>query len=185
MLLRIEAELRQTLEYLSDLLLCSGRGGELWGKFNVFRNKSSLVWKIFKNVGVNKIPGHFPNRNPLTWMDDETNIGNVSEKINGSESSSLIDILEQARPKFNVEKNIGSNREEKALFLVGAGLGIISTFVVNKIFGSNSAEEIKSLNQKLGKNNKLIKLTNERIDILAKNISKSNEVMKKILEKLI
>ena len=184
-LLRMEIELRNTLEYLSDLLLCSGRGGELWRNFNHFRNKSALVWKILKKAGVHKNPEHFPNRNPLTWMNDDTNMGNSSEKLNASMSPSLIDILEQARPKFNINNNIGTNREDKALFLVGAGLGLLSSFVVSKIFGSNSAKEIETLNQKLGKHNKILKITNERIDILAKNISKSNEVMKNILEKLI
>ena len=32
MLLRVESDLQDTLEYITDLLLCSGRGGELCGR---------------------------------------------------------------------------------------------------------------------------------------------------------
>ena len=136
MLLRMEAELRNTLEYLTDLLLCSGRGKELWTKFVVFRNKSSTVWKLLRRVGVNKISQQFPERKPLILISNKVIVSNSSQKVTVSEGTHLMEILEQARPQFSVERRShpGLDRKPKGFFLIGAALGIISTFIADRIF---------------------------------------------------
>ena len=114
-------------------------------------------------------------------------LSNISEQLINQQNTNLMNLLEQARPRSKEEKvSVPSmERKPKALFLIGAGLGIIGTLLADRIFGTDSANEIKKLNEDLGKHNKLIKLTNERVDILSKNISQTNDVMKQILDKLV
>ena len=50
--LKLEHGFRNILDYVSALLLCSGRGGELYRKFNAFRDANSKVWELLKKSGV-------------------------------------------------------------------------------------------------------------------------------------
>ena len=45
-LVKLETEVRNTLYYLTDLVLCSGQGGELWTNFINFRDQVSIAWKL-------------------------------------------------------------------------------------------------------------------------------------------
>ena len=53
------------------------------------------------------------------------------------------------------------------------------------IFDTGNKGDIDTLNRNIQKQNKLIKLTNERLDILAKNVSDSFNTVKKVLNKLV
>ena len=66
-LLRLAAELRETLYYLHDLLLCPGRGGEIWSNFVKARDQANLVWPHLRRLGVSDNiyqTQQFPNRTP-------------------------------------------------------------------------------------------------------------------------
>ena len=84
MILKLETEFKEVLDYLTALLLCSGRGGELWQDFSNCKKQTSLVWKIVKEAGVKTnsppINNYFPNRSQLTLIDDNllTRTQNIS-----------------------------------------------------------------------------------------------------------
>ena len=198
MMLRVEADLQNTLEYVTNLLLCSGRGGELWGKLTTLKKIASDVWKLLRAFKIyNKQPFNFPNRIPLNIKTYKSNANRTHNEtlieisqINSEiiHSNELINILEQHRsqiPTHSYPLHFSIEQKPRALFAVGAGLGFLGGLFIDKIFGDDSQKEIGKLNDNLSKHNKLIKLTNERIDILANNISRSNQIMKTILEKLV
>ena len=172
-LLRVESELMDTLEYLHKLVLCSGRGGVLWSKFVEFRDQATKVWYWLRKLGVNKydseFPAEFPNREPPTMVVQRGPDRNVT-------GESLIETMYNARPNLDLVK-----RQPRGLFLLGVGLGLVGSLIAERIFGGN----INTLNRDLGKSNKMVKVTNERIDILTKNISSSNEIIKSILDKMV
>ena len=170
-LLRLETELRDTLYYLHNLVLCSGRGGELWSNFIKFRDQASAVWTILRNYGVTQA-AHFPERVPPALMSQR-------EPTNDQSGENMIELMHASRPQFDME------RQPKALFLVGAGVGLLGGLVATKLFGNDNSAEIAKLNENLGKNSKLLKITNNRIDMLHKNISRSNEIIKTILDKMV
>ena len=170
--LRMDSEFRDTLYYLHDLVLCSGRGSELWSNFIKFRNQTSPVWKLLRVLGVSPIH----TRTHSQGLSELMSLQNPTVNHTGNQ---LINLLYQARSNITL-----APRQPRALFILGAGLGLIGGAIVTKIFGGDSTEEIRKLNNNLSKNNKLIKLTNERVDILTKNISRSNEIIKSILDKM-
>ena len=173
-LLQIETGLQNTLEYLTNLLLCSGRGGELWGKFTKMRKYFSSIWKLLNNLNVStKI---------LSFEKIVNSSHSVRETDNAHDDIFLINLLEKSRPP------IRAVRKPKAIFLAGAGLGILGGLLISKIFGvfgDNNAEAINNINKNLEKTTNNLKLTNERIDILAQNVTRSHLIMKDILDKLV
>ena len=175
MLVRTEMELKDTLDYLTDLVLCDGRGGEMWGNFKAFRDESSVAWNLLRAAGIKQSPSSLNNKNNMRGAsDNSTTLANITRSTTGSQkNNSILEILQENRPKFG-------GRQPKALFMAGATLGLLGGVLVSKIFGANNAEEINTINRNINKNNKNLKITNERIDILAKNISKSNELIKNI-----
>ena len=172
-LLRVESELMDTLHYIHDLVLCSGRGGVLWSRFVKFRDQATKVWYWLRKYGVNKynseLPAEFPNREPPTMMAQRDPNGNVT-------GESIIETMYNARPKVDL-----GQRQPRGLFLLGVGLGLIGSLIAERIFGGN----INTLNRELSHTSKMVKVTNERVDILSKNISSSNEIIKSILDKMV
>ena len=176
MMLKLETEFKEVLDYLTALLLCSGRGGELWHAFSEFKQQTSTVWKMLTEAGVKtniKSNSQFPDRNPLTLIDDH----NESIISNLQNNNTLLNLLEAARPAHS--------RQARSPILVGLGLGFLGNFLLGKYFGKDNSQDIDTLNRNIHKQNKNIRVTNERIDILAKNVSDSVDVIKKILDKLI
>ena len=47
-LLNLEQQYLETLKYQKNLLLCPGRGGELWNDFREAKNQFSKVWPLLK-----------------------------------------------------------------------------------------------------------------------------------------
>ena len=169
-LIRLEAEFKQTLYYIHDAVLCSGRGGELWSNFKKLRDQLSTVWTYLKKHGVSQ---RFAG-NTNSTMEDQLDLPN-----NSSGEVQLIDLLFEGRSQMKV-----TNRKPRGLFLLGAGLGLLGAVIADKIFGQDSATQIATLNKNIQTNNKMIKISNSRIDILSKNVSESHEIIKSVLEKL-
>lgn len=74
-----------------------------------------------------------------------------------TEQNTLIDLLEEARPSVNYRQACHPG--------IIFGLGLIGGFALTQFFGSNNPKDVDKLNRQLIKQNKLVKLTNERIDI--------------------
>ena len=158
-ILKLETEYKEVLDYVTSLLHCSGRGGELWRKFLAFREQAGNVWKLLKQKGYDlSVRGEL----------NETNIDTPR---------SLFGALEQDRPIIN--------RQPRSPILVGLGLGFVGNYVLGKYFGASTKEDIDNLNDNIKKLNQHIRVTNERIDILAKNVSNAVSIVKEILDKVV
>ena len=87
-------------------------------------------------------------------------------------------MLEQARP-------IVLQRQARHPALLGRGLGFISSLFLMKFFESSNTQDIQKLNNDMIRQNKLPKLTNQRIDILAKNVFTQINTIKITLDKIV
>ena len=165
--IRIESEFRIVIGYLTDLLLCSVPSRtEIWKRYVDFKTKAALVWKLFKVQGVTKgRQDHFPNR--------QRQNSNVSPN-NSMTEVNILSYLEEARTPPIAEPR-----------LVGAVLGFLAGALFTGIFGDNNGEQINKLNKNIQKNNRLIRVTNARIDMLAEKVAKSNQVIKEVLDKMV
>ena len=188
-LLKLENENALTISYLSALLLCSGRGQELYQKYNRFRKTSSEVWKLLKVAGIRHSrqpdlyidtasPETLDDSKPVAFSDSET-VGPGNTEINSDigKTPTLLEHLEQARPTHF--------REPRSPILVGLGLGFLGQYFLGKYFGNDNADEIANLNNNIQRTNKNIRLTNERVDILARNVSDALDSIKGILDKIV
>ena len=175
-MLKLETEFKEVLDYLTALLLCSGRGGELWQAYSNFRKQTTEVWKILKEAGlktnypttINQFPDQvkdFPVKDNSESLDQNT------------QPNALMSLLETARPL--------QVRQPRSPILVGLGLGFLGNFLLGSYFGNSNNNDIETLNTNIQKTNQNIRVTNERIDILAKNVSNSVHVIKNILDKLV
>ena len=171
-LLKLEIELRDTINYLHALVLCSGRGGELWSNFIKMRDEFSTAWTLLRQYGVTKMQSPTEPTTRLQVRDATTNVS----------GDHFLEAIHEHRPTLTPLTL--SERKPRGFFLAGAGLGLLGGVIINKFFGGDTAN-IKQINENLGKHSKLIKVTNERLDILAKNISRSNEIIKTILDKMV
>ena len=201
LLLKIETEFHRILLYQKDLLLCSGRGGELWKSFQTFKKQSSIVWKLLTSAGLpkafldnsksnnSKIKDEHANNNsdiaidPFFQENNEPFIPaipalHVYDETPETADKSLVNLLEQARPTVY-------QRQARHPALLGLGLGLISSLFLTKFFGSSNTQDIQKLNKDIIKQNKLLKLTNQRIDILAKNVTRQVNMIKTILDKIV
>ena len=202
MFLQLESEYRDILYYLLDILLCSGRGGEHWRTFKKFNEHASTIWKLLREKDSQKSLNLVHQRikanesfTPISIVDhiDSTVITNyslidlnefsnvpISDQV--FENDTLIGYLEQARPDF---LRLDSVRQPRSPILVGLGIGFLGSYLFSNFFESKNDGDIKILNNNIQKINKNVRLTNERIDILAKNVSESFNTMKEILDKLV
>ena len=175
MFFKLALSLKHILNYVTNLLLCSGRGGELWGKFTLFNRQLSQVWIALRKAGLTQTFTPVKRiRQPLTNSTQDlkftlTNKGKLNDQnettvevetdkaINVNDMNvPLLRFLEQARPT--------RDRRAKGPLLLGLAFGFLGSTVLSKFFGSKSDQEIAALNNNLQRNSKLIKLTNERID---------------------
>ena len=207
MMVYLEQEIKNILEYISALSLCYGREEELG-----FRDKKKLlnshffrVWHALKKKGIvrptqrlttNTTISLFELLDPiqsesnLTTTDnlptprpslheiiENTTIGLVTTETPIAAQTNLLDLLEQSRPHTY-------HRQPKSPVLAGLGIGIVGSFLFGSLFGKNNGREIEEVNKKLNKLDRNIKITNERINILAKEIAKSHKKISDIVGKL-
>lgn len=175
-MLKIEAEFSEVLEYVTSLVLCPGRGSELWSKYTNFNRQITQVWKLLRKAGVRSElsePELFPRRRPNSNISDSISLTPVNDI--------LISLLETSRPS-----PLGQPRSPRSPLLIGLGIGFLATHVLGQYFGGNTNDkDISILNDNIQKQNKNIRVTNERIDMLATNVSRAVTNMKSILDKLV
>ena len=192
-MLLLESELKHILEYVTDLLLCPGWGGPLWSKFYAFRNEADNVWKLLTSHQaslrinhVNRRPG-LPSNQPAASEVKDPHI--VAEQLIPSANSSLISLLNQSRPNSLVsllnQVRPQIDRQPRGPALVGLGLGFLGSLLFTNSFDTNNERDIDIINNNILKQNKMIRMTNERIDILAKNVSTSFALVRTILDQLV
>ena len=176
MLLKLELKLSDMLQYTTDLLLCPEKVRERhWVTFEQYRNETVGMWGLLKRKGAILCTSYFPDRTPADIrisFEEPTSLVNdeVEEVIDP-----VIRSLEQARPMI---------KEPRSL-LIGLGLGYLGSLLIGSLFTTDNSEEIDKLNINIQKNNKLSRITNERIDLLEKNVRKTDSQFRKILEELI
>ena len=169
----LESELLDTLNYVTRLLLCGGWEWKLKRDYNRFRNSSTDVWSLLRKVGVT------PGDRDATGGILRSNLTNTSTLSTSARNVNyIVNALYSARTNPTI-------REPRGMLLLGTGLGMLGGVIASKIFGASNADEINKINENLHKHTASIKLTNERIDILAKNISRSNEIVKNVLDKML
>ena len=113
---------------------------------------------------------HYTNEVNIVWSQIRSS--------NRTENTITTQAFEIARPDSLTE--VGVNQ-----FLgVAAGLtvGLVGGGLIGSLFGSDHTEDINKLNNNLHKVDKKIKFTNNRIDILASNLTTSIEKIRIILE---
>jgi len=218
-ILRLETHFQETLDYITALLLCSGRGGELWQAYSKLKEQIAVAWQLLRKSRTRirslEITNYFPNRRRETIQEPSmtsTGILNKLIKSNTSVSnnisrtvspfvSSLINpslpIVSPAKEtqiknnnSINIIELLESNRpppqaERRSPILVGLGLGFLGNYVLGNYFSNNNEADIALLNKNINKNNKNLRMTNMRIDMLAKNVSNSISVIKNVLDKLV
>ena len=201
LLLKIETEFHRVLLYQKDLLLCSGRGRELWTSFQAFKKQASIVWKLLTSAGLPKaFLDNFKSNNSKLKDEHDNNNNNNSDiaidpffqenndpfipaipalqEIPNTADKSLVNLLEQARPTIY-------QRQARHPALLGLGLGLISSLFLTQFFGSSNTQDIQKLNNDMIKQNKLLKLTNQRIDIFANNVTRQVNTIKTVLDKIV
>ena len=95
------------------------------------------------------------------------------------EHTSLIDLLELSRPSVQQWQ-----ARSPALLGLGLSIGFLGSVLFSKFFSSTTDSQIETLNRNIHKQNKLLELTNERVDILGKNVSDSFDAVKNVLDQL-
>ena len=109
------------------------------------------------------------------------NIPPVSEFLTGRvEDTSLITLLESSRPLLQQRQARGP-----AMLGIGLSIGLLGSVLFSKFFSSTTDSQIETLNTYIQKQNKLLKLTNERVDILAKKVTDSFNAVKDVLDQLV
>ena len=145
--LQLEKQYKIVLDYVTALLFCSGRGGELWQGYAHFKRRSSLVWKLLKTHGyTTNFPtssSQFPNRKR-----HNTN----NKTLSSSQNETLISMLEKARPH--------GIRQPRSPILIGLGLGFLGSYLLGNYFDSNNEDKIDELNDNIHKKNRSVSQTN-------------------------
>jgi len=49
-ILKLENNLKSTIDYVTALLLCSGRGGQIWQAYSSFKQQTTLVWQMLRKA---------------------------------------------------------------------------------------------------------------------------------------
>ena len=183
--LNLEIELKMGIEYLTALLLCDGKGGVIWRKYKLFRTQVAAVWRIIRKVPTTIKIGtdlvinqtHFNTSTVMNTTGSIPEYQSILLNIDPTQNNTLIELLHEARPL--------QRRQPRSPLLIGLGLGFLGSTLLGSIFGSTNEDDIEKVNNKINQQNKLIQITNHRLDILVKNISVHQNTMKEILDKLI
>ena len=137
MMLKLETDFNEVLDYLTSLLLCPGRGSELWSKMTKFNSQISQVWKLLQKAGLRSEtlhPEHFPHRRPSLNTSDS-----ISSLI--SVNNHLLSLLESSRPS-----PIRQPRSPRSPILFGLGFGFLANYLLGQYFGNNNDKDIGILN---------------------------------------
>ena len=176
--LKLETDLLNVLNYIYDLVLCSGRGSELWSRFDSFKKEASVIWTMLKKAGIKERSNIDNNATRLFSNQSDFIIDNPMRNTSLTHNGlTLLDYLSLERPSPKAQ-------QRNPLFF-GLGLGLIGSFIFSAIFNTGNKGDIDTLNQNIQKQSKMIHLTNERLDILAKNVSDSFDTVKRVLNKLV
>ena len=178
----------------------------MWKTFHTFKRQVSVVWELLKISRLSKAllenskdKARFIDSLSKTNDVHVTNDSDLStdpflhepnnpfasavtalhsyDDSTDSPDKSLVDLLKQARP-------IVPQRQARHPTLLGLGLGFISSLFLTQFFGSSNMQLVQKLNNDIIRQNKLLKLTNQRIGILAKTVSTQISTIKTILDKI-
>lgn len=159
---KMDYDLKYIIQYVTSLLLCSQSDREtLWTQYQEFQAVKGEAWALVKSYN--------PNSGLIRAID------NTAEPIK-NETSILLTYL--------INASTESHRQAKNPLFLGLGLGFLSSLIFDKLFDNNKAE-IATLNANIKKNNKYLAITNERINILEKQVAKTNSNIKNVLLKMI
>jgi len=214
-ILTLETKFKEVLEYITALLLCSGRGGELWQAHSAFKQQTTAVWRMLQKAAPvgRDLTNQFPNRRRVPKQGSSTTGAEILNKLihshpttkqpqtsDTSHDSSHTPIVNPVLPLNDMpnslinESNIMTlleaarpalQAEKRSPILVGLGLGFLGNYLLGQYFGDNNDAEIERLNRNIQRQNKQLLITNRRIDIISKNISSSVNTIKKILDKML
>lgn len=173
-LLKLETEYKNVLNYLTHLLLCDGRGSELWVKFYRFRDQATALWKLLRKAGVQRRD----NTDGLTILTILPNRSVTDLEIASERPTTLLTHLFQERPRK------GTRQQNRSPAIIGLGIGFLASYLFSSIFDNNNKHAIENINKNINVNNKLLRITNERIDMLATNVSLAFNAVKTVLDKL-
>ena len=147
-MLKLEAEFNEVLDYLTALVLCPGRGSELWGKLTNFNRIISQVWKLLHKAGVRSElpqPEHFPLKKPDT---------NTSDSISPIPMNDiLLNLLETSRPS-----PLSQSRSPRSPIFIGLGVGLLASYLLGQYFGNTNDKEIRILNENIQKQTRISRL---------------------------
>ena len=136
--LKLENDLLNVLNYIYDLVLCSGRGSELWTKYYSFKTEASVIWTMLKKSGVkerstidNNSTRRLSNQSDVIIVEP---IGNTSLTPNGHTLRKYLS-LERPSPKA----------QQRNPLLFGLGHGLIGSYVFSAIFNTGNKGDIDTL----------------------------------------
>ncbi len=193
MITKLEHLFRNTITYLTRLLLCTHRA-VLWERFKVFLRIRQQVFALLKKyqtreeavpVPVDPIDGTIS----LERL-NETNFPGTRDEVDETLAEFIRLTNQRVAPNESLihyldEQETLPTPQARSPILIGLGLGLVGSFIANKIFGSDSEAQINQINQDMQKVNRNIRLTNNRIDLLAENVATSQQNIKKIIEQLV
>ena len=166
LILKMENSYLNTLEYVDNLILCNNSiTTSIWDNYNTLKLLLDQTWSALKEWKRPTSKTSFP---VLTWDD---------------QISSVVNDLEVRRPT-------GTNPSQHfVVTLLGLGVafgaGALTTSLIGSLTADNTQQDIKNINDNIHKLDKQILVTNERITILAANVSNAVNDIKVILDKMV
>lgn len=181
--LKLENIYLDIFDYIESLDLCDNLPTILT-KYGEFKVILDTLWEELTDWGQNlnrsSTPAPFnPLADALTAWAKEFERSSPLKLPPNHDHNKIVNSLNNLRPVKNTQSS--------PALLVGLGLslGAAGASLISKLFRNNNDQEIKTLNDNINKvNNKLI-ITNERIDMLAKNVSNAISDVKLILDKMV
>ena len=164
--LKLENIYTDSINYADSLALCPNQVmNNAWDTYYMFRTNLDTLWAQLRLGGNYGLRNETGGRNSVR-----------SSPVRPELTDKLIIELGYGRPK--------GSRPAQSPLLIGLGIGALATTLLGSFLGSNDREEIEGLNRNIHKVNTKVQVTNQRIDILAKNVSNSINHVKNILDKL-
>jgi len=168
--LKLEKTFTSLIKYVDSLALCSNEHlDELWINYNTITLHLDTIWQKFKAWKTSKQRTSFPTS---TW---ETQVPVIITTIEASRPSNT---QQGSRPQsfLGIIAGLG----------VAFGVGAITSAIPSLFGGSNNnVNDIKTLNNNIQKLSKQILITNNRIDVLAENVTNAINDVKVILNKIV
>ena len=190
MMNKLDDLFRSTIAYLTDLLLCDWEGRtEIWKRFTTFTKVRAEVFSLLKKYHTREeAVDFFDETNPLDRL-NETTFPGTRDEVNETLASFVLktnqrEVNNGSLIHYLEEWETHPIPQARSPILIGLGLGFVGSLIASKIFGSNSESQINEINQNMKNVNRNVRLTNQRIDLLAENVAKSQLNIKKIIEQL-